>query len=538
MQQELLLGELTRQGLTIYPSRPALFWRDQELTYLGLNGFIDMVAAGFIRQGVQRGDRVALYTHNLPHFIQAYYALARLGAIAVPINIHWKGQDLKYLLETVGVVGVVTIVPLFQRVQELRRSLPSLKWVVAITAGGPQPPNSISWEELIGDTLAPPVETRDIEGFDPALIAYSAGMSGPPKPAVLSHFNLLANCEQIEDMSGVTLCPPTTTDPRTGLEIATNNFEVSLLPLPLTDLFCLNTGLNLTLKLGGTAVLMERFEPDQALDLIERHKCTLIFGSPAIFSALVASPRFVEANLGSLKYAFCFGGPLPEEIHRAFYDRTGKLVFMAYGAVEASPVISCSAAGPRVDPLGAGYPLGVMQVQTVARGGNVQAPGQPGFLVAQGPNIMLGYFDPNNPDGPVTPLQNGVFNTGDIAQFAQDGSFYIIERREDLVVVQGQAVYPRQIESVLLSHPAVKEAAALALRDEYGGSTLVAFMVPQTMPPGATESELMLHCRKNLPAYACPTRIYLYEDGPELPRLPDGRIWRRPLREQAATMPK
>src|SRR5690349_11642776 len=111
MQQELLLGDLTQQGLMTYPSRSALIWRDQELTYLGLSGMIDMVAAGLARQGVGRGDRVALYTHNLPHFVQVYFALTRLGAVAVPINIHWKGRDLLYLLETARVSGVITITP-------------------------------------------------------------------------------------------------------------------------------------------------------------------------------------------------------------------------------------------------------------------------------------------------------------------------------------------------------------------------------------------------------------------------------------------
>jgi long-chain acyl-CoA synthetase len=538
MQEELLVGDLVRQALEVYPSRTALLWRDTELTYLGLNGAIDAVTVGLKRLGVQRGDRIALYTHTLPQFVHAYYALARLGAIAVPINIHWKGRDLHYLLSTAGVSGVITIAPLAVRIKEVQPGLPDLQWVVAITASGPQPSDTLSWQEVASDVLADPPEVKGLEGLDPVMIAFSAGMSGPPKAALLSHFNLLANCEQFADMPQIQLHQPTRKEPITNMEVGSTEFEVSLLMLPLTDLFSLNSGLNLTLKMGGTAVLMERFEPDLALTLLEHHRCTLLFGTPENFAQLLTSPYFLQADLSSLKYAFAYGSYLPASLSAAFLRGTGKPLFSVYGAVEASPVISCTAAGPEAPPESVGYPLGVMQATILDRQGNALRPGQIGQLVVQGPNIALGYFNPQSPAEPAPVGQDSQFNTGDMAQLGPAGVLYLADRREDVMSVQGRPVFPHQIERVLLSQPGVKEAAALPVEDGYGGYKMVAFIVPQSTPTSLTEGELMLKCRSQLQALACPQRIYLYEEGPELPRLPDGRIWRRALRTVAAEMPK
>ncbi len=533
MEQELLLGELVRQGLTIYPSRPALIWREQELSYLALDGMIDTAAAGLQRLGVRRGDRVALYTHNLPQFVQAYYGLMRLGAIAVPINIHWRGPDLQYLLATAGVKGVLTIAPLWPRIREVRTQLPDLEWTIVINAANAatQPPGTISWEEVAGDLQSASNPVYGLEGRDPALIAFSAGASGAPKPSLLSHFNLLANCEQFADMEQVSLHEPTRTDPISNLLVATEDSEVALLPLPLTNLFSLNTGLNLMLKSGGTAVLMERFDPDAAIEQIERHKCSLIFGSPAIYEAIIKSSRFEPGlfNLTSLKYAFSYGAPLSDEVFQNFYKRTNLPIYNAYGAVEAGPVISCTAAGPRIAPKSIGYPLGVVEAGAVNRQGEFLPPNQGGEIAAQGPNLMLGYFNPANPATP-TPPPDGLFYTGDMGQAGPDGNLYMFERKEDMVVVQGRPVAMQQIEQVLLNYQGVREAAALPADDGYGGKQIMSFITLIENATGITEAALQLHCRQNLPPYACPVRILLYESGPDLPRLPDGRVWRRALR--------
>ncbi len=195
-----LLGDLVREGQKRHPSRLALVWRDQEISYLSLNGQIDAIADGLRRHGVEPGDRIALYMHNLPHFVSTLYAIQRAGAVAVPLNIYWQGRDLLYLLQSAAVDGVITIAPFFERFKALQDQVPHLRWVVAITPEGEQPTGSVSWEELTANPLSEPVQTV-LDPLEPALLAFTGGRTGPSRPAVFSHFNLLANCQQMQDLA-------------------------------------------------------------------------------------------------------------------------------------------------------------------------------------------------------------------------------------------------------------------------------------------------------------------------------------------------
>lgn len=535
MPQELL-GELVREGKNLTPSRLALLWRDQETSYLTLDGQIDQAAVGFRRLKVHPGDRIGFYLHNLPHFVVAFYALQRLGAVPVPLNIYWKGRDLRYLLEESRVSGVITIAPYYDRFKELLPVLPEINWVVAITAGGSQPPGSLSWEEVLAEPLSEPVYT-DLDAVDPALLAFTGGRTGPSRPVLLSHFNLLANCQQMQDLAQAQFQGGGNDeeDPA-GLLPRANAFEVSLLPLPLFNLFSLNTGLNMTFFLGGTVVLQERFDPAQALELIERHGCTLVFGSPAIFSQLVNATGFDTAKLESLRYAFSYGGPLPGEIKDRWRKKTGAPLFNCYGVTEAAPLLCCEAAG---DPSretsnedNVGRPLPIVQLSLQGPGGTILPPEQAGELMAKGPNMLLGYFNPAAPDQPHLVKNEGWFPTGDMAVADEDGDFHIIDRREDVLLLpKGELLAPRDIERVLETHPGVWAAAALPYTTPEGRNRMVAFVVLNQAGRKLTEPLLIHYCDRRLPASHCPERIFVYEE-PDFPRLPNGAVWRRALRAQ------
>lgn len=536
MPQELL-GELVRGGKELTPSRLALVWRDQEISYLTLDGQIDRAAAGFRRLEVRPGDRIAFYLHNLPHFIIAFYALQRLGAVPVPINIYWKGRDLRYLLEESRVSGVITIAPYYERFKELLPALPEINWVVAITAGGNQPPGSLAWEEVLAEPLANPVYT-EMDAVDPALLAFTAGRTGPSRPVLLSHFNLLANCQQMQDLAQAQFYGGSEEDEgdRFGMVPGANPFEISLLPLPLFNLFSLNIGLNMTYFLGGTVVLQERFDPAQALDLIEQHGCTLIFGSPAIFSQLVNAAGFAGANLASLRYAFSYGGPLAPEIKDKWRKKTGAPLFNCYGITEAGPLLCCEAASePSREPNSddnVGKPLPIVQLSLQGESGKILPPEQAGELMAKGPNLLLGYFNPTHPDQPHPVKSEGWFPTGDMAVADEDGDFHIIDRREDVLLLpKDELLVPRDIERVLETHPGVWAAAALPYTTPEGRNRMVAFVVLNQAGRKLTEPLLIHYCDRRLPASHCPERIFIYQE-PDFPRLPNGAVWRRALRAQ------
>jgi long-chain acyl-CoA synthetase len=533
MPQELL-GELVREGKNRTPSRLALVWRDQEISYMTLDGQIDQVAASLRRHTVQPGDRVALYLHNLPHFIIAFYALERLGAVPVPLNIYWKGRDLRYLLEESRVSGLITIAPYFDRVKELLPLLPEINWVAAITAGGTQPPGSIAWEELLSEPLSEAV-FAELDAVDPALLAFTAGRTGPSRPVLLSHFNLLANCQQMQDLTQAQFLggweDEERRDKAAGFPRA-SSFEVALLPLPLFNLFSLNIGLNLTYFLGGTAVLMERFDPAQALELVEQRACTLIFGSPAIFSQLVNSPGFDKAELESLRYAFSYGGPLPPEVKAAWRKKTGTPIFNCYGVTEAAPLLCCEAAGEPSEEDSVGPPLPVVQLSLQGPGLAGLPPGQPGELLARGPNMMLGYFNPAEPEQPNPVATGDWFPTGDMAVADEQGNFHIIDRKEDILMLpKGNLLVPRDIEQILETHPGVWAASALPYTTPDGRNRMIAFVVLNQAGRNLSEPLLLHYCDRRQAANHCPERIFIYQE-PDFPRLPNGAVWRRALRAQ------
>ncbi len=539
MPQELL-GELVREGKNRTPSRLALVWRDQEISYLTLDGQIDRVAFSLRRLKVRPGDRIALYLHNLPHFVVAFYALQRLGAVPVPLNIYWKGRDLRYLLEESLVSGVITIAPYFERFKELMPVLPEINWVIAITAGGSQPAGSMAWEELLNEPLSEPVY-EDLDAVEPALLAFTAGRTGPSRPVLLSHFNLLANCQQMQDLTQAHFWGGWDEDDEdhrdtAGILPIVSSFEVTLLALPLFNLFSLNIGLNLTYFLGGTVVLQERFDPAQALELVEQRSCTLIFGSPAIFSQLVHTPGFAAAHLESLRYAFSYGGPLAAEIRDVWRKKTGTPIFNCYGVTEASPLLCCEAASePSKEPSGedfVGKPLPIIQLSLQGPGGKMLPPEQAGELLAKGPNMMLGYFNPAEPDQPHLVKTDGWFPTGDMAVADEEGNFQIIDRKEDILMLpKGELLVPRDIERVLETHPGIWTAAALPYTAPDGRNRMIAFVVINQAGRNLTEPLLLHYCDRRLPSSHCPERIFIFQE-PDFPRLPNGAIWRRALRAQ------
>lgn len=533
MAQELL-GELIREGKNQNPSRLALVWRDQAISYFNLDGQIDQVADSFLRRGVQHFDRIALYMHNLPQFVIAYYALQRIGAVAVPINIYWRGRDLRYLLEQSAVSGVITIAPLFERVQEELENLPNIKWVVAISGSGPQPHGSEAWEDLFSGPLTDPVSV-ETDAVEPALIAFTGGRKGPSRPVLLSHFNLLANCQQMQDLPQVQFYgaerdeQEEDTSPTFQLPSA-NSYEVALLPLPLSNLFSLNIGLNLTYMLGGTAVLMEKFDPAQALALIEEQSCTLVYGSPAIFTELVNAPEWAEADLSSLRYAFSYGDTLPEKVVADWQKKTKTPLFNCYGVTEASPLLCCDAAGEKRSPGSVGSGLPMVQLYLQGAAGDDLPAGQAGELLAKGPNLMLGYFNPAEPEQPFSGKSEGWFATSDLAQCQEDDSFQIIDRKEDaLMLPSGELLVPRDIEQVLCTHPGVWETAALPYTTKDGRNRMVAFVVLNESGRSLTEPQLTFYCDRRLPAAHTPERIFIFREE-SLPRLPNGAVWRRALR--------
>ena len=465
-----LIGDIVRRRVAVHPSRTALVWRDLEMSYLELDGVVDQVATGFRLLGVKSGDRVALLLHNTREFVFCYYALARLGVVVVPLNVLYSPEEVAFLLESSGAVGVVTVPRYYERtLQKIRERLP-LQWLVVISGEEAQPRNTTSWQDLTKEILPDPVRVP-LDTTDPILLAYTAGANGLPKGVVHSHVSLLMAGQMLQDVSQVNWRSDISVEEeQESLQLSEGPFEVVLLPMPLFNVFNLNIGLNFSLRMGATVVLQENFDPTTTLSVLWSRQCSLLYGSPQIFEMLVTHPTFRDYDwkASNLRHAFCGGGygRLPLWVWQEWQRGTGLPIHEHYGTVETGGVLLSTTnaiSGLRpVKPPTVGRPLPMTRVELRDLQGLAVPPGSLGQIVCQGPNLMLGYYEAA--DQSYRPLEGQLLATGDMAYSDADGNFYIVDRWTEIIYTDQGLVFPLEIEAILRENPEVKEAAVLGVQ--------------------------------------------------------------------------
>jgi long-chain acyl-CoA synthetase len=375
------------------------------------------------------------------------------------------------------------------------------------------PEGTTHWAALLGgsDPQRPSVA---VEPADLAVICYTSGTTGRPKGAMLTHRNFIANCEQFGAMS--------------GFEFSED--DVCLLVLPLFHIYGMNVGMNATLRLGGTIALMPRFEPVPTLEAIQKYKATIFLGAPPMYVAWANMPGLENYDLSSLRIANSGAAALPGAVLQRFKERTGVEIQEGYGLTEVAPVSHSNSAAPRVKPGTIGWPIPGVESRVVDENDNDVAPGQEGEIVLRGENVMVGYW--RRPEDTEEALRGGWFHTGDIATIDEEGYYTIVDRKKDMINAGGFKVWPREVEEVLFTHPAVQEAAIVAMPDPYAGERPLAYIALK-QGQQATAEELIDYCKARLASFKAPTRV---EFRPELPKLPTGKVLRRVLRDEARQM--
>jgi long-chain acyl-CoA synthetase len=488
-------------------SKPALVFHDRPIAYAELDREVDRTAAGLASLGIRPGDRVALLVHNIPEFVEAYLGALRAGAVAVPLNTMYTSEEVAIILADADVRAVVVAAPFVSAVEGVRDTLPMLEHVVV--AAGPAPVGAMTWEQMLGRASGPPPEVATGPD-DLAVLAYTSGTTGRPKGAMLTHGNLLANVEQMA---------------RTPL-LAEAESDVVLLALPLFHIYALNVVLGLTLRVGATAVLMERFDPVAALEAVERHRITVLFGAPPMFVAWLATPGVERYDLSSVRLAVSGAAPLPSAVLEEFRRRLGITIWEGYGLTETAPAVTSNAIGGVAKPGSIGRPLPGVEVRIVDASGEDVEEGDPGEIVVRGPNVFRGYW--RQEEATREALRDGWFHTGDVGYADADGYIFLVDRVKDLIIVSGFNVYPREVEEVLHRHPKVAEAAVIGVPHPHTGEAVKAVVV---LKPGetATEEEIIEHCRRSLARFKCPQVV---EFADELPALPTGKVLKRALRDR------
>ncbi len=476
------------------PEHPAVKLDDIVMSY----GVLDAAtarAAGFLREkGVGEGDRVGMQLPNVPYFPVVYFGALRLGAIVVPMNPLLKEKEVAYHLSD---SGARVMVGWHQFADPARGGSEQAGAEAVIATPG-------EFEQLIG--AAEPVdEVADRADDDPAVIIYTSGTTGTPKGATLMHKNLISGAEVARDLVDA--------DPD----------SVAVATLPLFHVFGMNSLMNVTIQARGLMTLVPRFSPEKVLEVIERDRATVFGGVPTMYAALLHHPDRERYDVSSLDLCVSGGSPMPVEVLRGFDEAFGTKVLEGYGLSETTGMGTFNQPDRERKPGSIGVPVGKTEIRLVDEDDKDVPEGEPGELVMQGPFVMKGYWDRDEATEEV--MRDGWFHTGDIATVDDDGYYFIVDRKKDLIIRGGYNVYPRELEEVLYEHEAVREAAVLGvphpdLGEEVGAA--VALKEGTSIEP----EELRQYMKQRVAAYKYPRVIWLVE---ELPKGPTGKIIKREI---------
>src|SRR4051812_621591 len=489
------LATLLTESAQRHADRPALKLDDAIVSYQALDDASARVAGLLRERGVGAGDRVGVMLPNVPYFAIAYYGVLRAGGVVVPMNVLLKGREVKFYLEDPGAKVLFAWHDFAAAAEEGAREAGSEALIV----------KPGEFESLLSQ--AEPVrDVAERAEDDTAVILYTSGTTGTPKGAELTHANLLANA----DVTARTLVEVSETD-------------VVLGALPLFHAFGQTCALNTAISGGACLDLIPRFDPGKALEVIQSDEVTVFEGVPTMYHAILNHPERDDYDTSHLRLCISGGAALPVEVLRGFEEAFGCEILEGYGLSETSPVASFNHPNQERKPGSIGTPIEGVEMKVVDEDGNDVAQGEVGEIAIRGHNLMRGYW--NRDDATEEVMRDGWFHTGDMAQVDEDGYFFIVDRKKDMIIRGGYNVYPREIEEVLYEHPAVSEAAVVGVPDEKMGEEVGAAVVLKD-GEDASEDDVRDFVKQRVAAYKYPRRLWFLD---ELPKGPTGKILKRDI---------
>jgi long-chain acyl-CoA synthetase len=476
------------------PDHVAIKLDDAELTYGALDGASAHIAGLLAEHGFERGDRVGIMLPNVPYFPVIYYGVLRAGGVVVPMNVLLKKREVAYYLSDSGAKLVFAWHDFAQDAQAGAEQAGAECLLVEPGA----------FEEQVG-AATPDTAVADTADDDTAVLLYTSGTTGQPKGAELTHANLTRNAQGSADLFDL------------GSE------AIVLGALPLFHSFGQTCGLNATVSGGGTLTLLPRFEPGKALEIIQRDKVNVFQGVPTMYGAMLHHPERENYDVSTLRLCGSGGSAMPVELLRGFDEAFGCKIMEGYGLSESSPVASFNHADRERKPGSIGTPISDVEMRVVDEDDNEVAQGEVGEILIRGYNVMKGYWQ--RPDETAETIIDGWLHTGDMGRVDEDGYFYVVDRKKELIIRGGYNVYPREIEEVLYEHPAVREAAVLGVpHDEYGEEVGAAVSLKDG--ESVTADELRNYVKDQVAAYKYPRKLWFVD---ELPKGPTGKILKREI---------
>ena len=502
----LNLATMLRESALAYPDKPVALYDGGRLTYAQLDALTDRFAVGLRASGMQRGETVGLQLPNIPQFLIAYFGMLKAGCIGVPLNVLLKAPELAYCLGDARARSLITWAGVADEAVKGAADAGVHTVYVVNTPGVPEPAVGRRFEELLAfDPETPPMEPTD--PGDTAVIVYTSGTTGQPKGAELTHYQLYMNADTPGRLFGI------------------RDDDVVLVVLPLFHVFGLSSQLNVCVRFGATMSLVPRFEPEKVLEVMQRDGVTVFEGVPTMYVALLHHPTVGEYDMSRLRIGVSGGAPIPAEVLDAFEERFGIVILEGYGLTETASTTTFNVSAAERKIYSVGKPIWGVEVQIWDEENRVLAPGADhiGEIVIRGVNMMRGYF--RNPEATAEAFAGGWFHTGDLGYRDEDGFYFIVDRKKELIIRGGYNVYPREVEEILYTHPAVAAAAVVGVPDERLGEEVKAYV--ETKPgTTATEQEVIDYMRTRVAAYKYPRMV---EFRSELPKGPTGKILKKEL---------
>jgi len=517
------LSSAIEHSATEYPDKIAIIFNDSRLSYGTINSIANQVANSLIKVGIGKGDKVALTCPNLPYFPMIYYGILKTGAVVVPLNILLKGREIAYHLTNSDAKAYFC----FQGTPELPMAeegfagfelSPSCEhfWVMTSDPAAPSPiAETSTFAQLISEESSE-FNTMMCAPDDTSVIMYTSGTTGQPKGAELSHANIVMNSKVCSELFNL------------------KHDDVQLIALPLFHTYGQTTQMNAGFSKGNTTVMVPRFVPERVLALMEKERVSVFHGVPTMYFALLSyEDKEGKINVGqiadTLRVCGSGGASIPVQIMKEFEEKYKVPILEGYGLSETSPAATFNHQHKERKPGSIGTPIWGVEVRVVNSEGKEVVVGEVGEVLIRGHNVMKGYY--NNPEQTASAINSsGWFHTGDMGKMDDDGYFYIVDRIKDLIIRGGYNVYPREIEEVLLRHPAVSIIAVIGVPHDQYGQEIKAFVVLKE-GENASEEELIQWSKKEMAGYKYPR---IFEIRENLLMTATGKILKKELMEEVA----
>ncbi len=483
----------------------ALVFEDKKFTYGELNDLVNQMANYLWKLGIKKGDRVGIYLPNCWEHIVAHFGILKIGAIVIPFNPMYKAYEIQYMLEDSGAETIVTIPELYPHVQEAERS----RKLKNIIVSGPPEPGRWSFGDILKEPRTWEHEIPIDESEDLALLQYTSGTTGKPKGAMLTYHSVFSNVRTNTNLYDY------------------DETDVQLIVLPLFHSFGIFS-VYYSIYVGGLIILVRRYDGEFVLALIDQYRVTSFFCVPPMLLGFLAVKNPERFTLHSLRVCLCGAAVMPVELMKRVRELLGVEVVDGYGLTESYGFIMTPYLDRfRYKPGSIGIPIPIQEVRLVNDQDEEVPMGEVGEIVTRGPMVMKGYW--NKPQETAEALRNGWLHTGDLARMDEDGYYYIVGRKKEMIISSGFNVYPKEIEEVLYQHPKIADAAVIGVPHEYRGEVVKAYII---LKPGvqAAPEEIVEYCRSKLAVFKAPTLVEFRED---LPRTASGKVLKRILREEA-----